>query len=170
MGGHYRLKYKGGAVGNRGCSAGFHAPAARAYHQSQFHPWPQGFSPGGAVHSASKFALRALSEGLRAELATTPIRSTLITPGAVDTGIQHKTTGSDSARMLEIYKNAISPEAVARTIAFAMEQPANVDINEIVVRPTAVLLTSDVIEELRDRSDELGRRERLLQQDTAWDP
>jgi NADP-dependent 3-hydroxy acid dehydrogenase YdfG len=95
------------------------------------------FSPGGAVHSASKFALRALSEGLRAELATTPIRSTLITPGAVDTGIQHKTTGSDSTRMLEIYKNAIPPEAVARAIAFAMEQPANVDINEIVVRPTA---------------------------------
>jgi NADP-dependent 3-hydroxy acid dehydrogenase YdfG len=95
------------------------------------------FSPGGAVHSASKFALRALSEGLRAELASTPIRSSLITPGAVDTGIQYKTTGSDSARMIEIYKNAIPPEAVARAIAFAMEQPANVDVNEIVVRPTA---------------------------------
>jgi NADP-dependent 3-hydroxy acid dehydrogenase YdfG len=61
----------------------------------------------------------------------------LITPGAVDTGIQYKTTGSDSARMIEIYKNAIPPEAVARAIAFAMEQPANVDVNEIVVRPTA---------------------------------
>ncbi|WP_298106270.1 SDR family oxidoreductase [Bradyrhizobium sp.] len=95
------------------------------------------FSPGGAVHSASKFALRALSEGLRAELASTPIRSSLITPGAVDTGIQYKTTGSDSARMLEIYKNAIPAEAVARAITFAMEQPANVDVNEIVIRPTA---------------------------------
>ena len=95
------------------------------------------FSPGGAVHSASKFALRALSEGLRAELASTPIRSTVITPGAVDTGIQYKTTGSDSARMLQIYKNAIPAFAVARAIAFAIEQPANVDVNEIVVRPTA---------------------------------
>ena len=95
------------------------------------------FSPGGAVHSASKFALRALSEGLRAELASTPIRSTVITPGAVDTGIQYKTTGSDSARMLQIYKNAIPAVAVARAIAFAIEQPANVDVNEIVVRPTA---------------------------------
>ena len=85
------------------------------------------FSPGGAVHSASKFALRALSEGLRAELASTPIRSTVITPGAVDTGIQYKTTGSDSARMLQIYKNAIPAAAVARAIAFAIEQPANVD-------------------------------------------
>ncbi|UFW46418.1 MULTISPECIES: SDR family oxidoreductase [Bradyrhizobium] len=94
------------------------------------------FSPGGAVHSASKFALRALSEGMRAELANTPIRSSLITPGAVDTGMQYKTTGSDSARMLAIYKNAIPAEAVARAITFAMEQPANVDVNEIVVRPT----------------------------------
>ncbi|MBW7971680.1 SDR family NAD(P)-dependent oxidoreductase [Bradyrhizobium sp. BR 10289] len=95
------------------------------------------FSPGGAVHSASKFALRALSEGMRAELANTPIRSSLITPGAVDTGMQYKTTGSDSARMLAIYKNAIPAEAVARAITFAMEQPANVDVNEIVIRPTA---------------------------------
>ena len=95
------------------------------------------FSPGGAVHSASKFALRALSEGMRAELANTPIRSSLITPGAVDTGMQYKTTGSDSARMIAIYKNAIPAEAVARAITFAMEQPANVDVNEIVVRPTA---------------------------------
>jgi NADP-dependent 3-hydroxy acid dehydrogenase YdfG len=95
------------------------------------------FSPGGAVHSASKFALRALCEGLRAELASTAIRSSLITPGAVDTGIQYKTTGSDSARMIEIYKSAIPADAVARAIAFAMEQPANVDVNEIVIRPTA---------------------------------
>ncbi len=94
------------------------------------------FSPGGAVHSASKFAIRALTEGLRAELASTPIRVTSVTPGAVDTGIQNKTTGTDSARMLEIYKKAIPASAVARAIAFAIEQPGNVDVNEIVVRPT----------------------------------
>jgi NADP-dependent 3-hydroxy acid dehydrogenase YdfG len=94
------------------------------------------FSPGGAVHSASKYAIRALSEGLRAELAETPIRVTTVTPGAVDTGIQNKTTGTDSARMLEIYKKAIPASAVARAIAFAIEQPDNVDINELVVRPT----------------------------------
>jgi NADP-dependent 3-hydroxy acid dehydrogenase YdfG len=98
------------------------------------------FSPGGAVHSASKFAIRALSEGLRAELASTPIRVTLVAPGAVDTGIQNRTTGTDSARMLEIYKNALPASAVARAIAFAIEQPANVDVNEIVVRPTAQLI------------------------------
>ncbi|PRY07795.1 SDR family oxidoreductase [Paraburkholderia sp. BL25I1N1] len=98
------------------------------------------FSPGGAVHSASKFAIRALSEGLRAEMAGYPIRVTSITPGAVDSGIQNKTTGTDSARILEIYKKAISPTAVARAITFAIEQPVDVDINEIVVRPTAQLL------------------------------
>jgi len=95
------------------------------------------FSPGGAVHSASKFAISALSEGLRAELASTPIRVTMVTPGAVDTGIQNKTTGTDSARMLEIYRKAIPASAVSRAIAFAIEQPAAVDINEIVVRPSA---------------------------------
>jgi len=98
------------------------------------------FSPGGAVHSGSKFAIRAITEGVRAELAETPIRVTSITPGAVDTGIQNKTTGIDSARMLEIYKHAIPADAVSRAIAFAIEQPDNVDINEIVVRPTTQVI------------------------------
>jgi len=95
------------------------------------------FSPGGAVHSGSKFAIRAITEGLRAELASTAIRVTSIIPGAVDKGIQNKTTGTDSARMLEIYKRAIPANAVARAIAFAIEQPADVDVGEIIVRPTA---------------------------------
>lgn len=94
-------------------------------------------SQGSAIHSASKFAVRAFSEGLRAELANTPIRVTLVTPGAVDTGIQNMTTGAERARLLEHYKNAIPANAVARAIAFAIEQPGAVDINEIVVRPTA---------------------------------
>jgi NADP-dependent 3-hydroxy acid dehydrogenase YdfG len=98
------------------------------------------FSPGGAVHSGSKYAIRAISEGLRAEMTGQAIRVTTVTPGAVDSGIQNKTTGTDSARVLEIYKNAIPPSAVAHAIVFAIEQPANVDINEIVVRPTAQVI------------------------------
>jgi NADP-dependent 3-hydroxy acid dehydrogenase YdfG len=98
------------------------------------------FTPGGAVHSASKFAIRAISEGLRAEMAGNGIRVTTVTPGAVDTGIQNKTTGADSARILEIYKNAIPASVVADAIVYAIEQPANVDINEIVVRPTAQVI------------------------------
>jgi NADP-dependent 3-hydroxy acid dehydrogenase YdfG len=98
------------------------------------------FSPGGTVHSGSKFAIRAISEGLRTEMAGQGIRVTMVTPGAVDSGIQNKTTGSDRARILEIYKNAIPPNAVARAIAFAIEQPAAVDVNEIVVRPAAQMI------------------------------
>jgi NADP-dependent 3-hydroxy acid dehydrogenase YdfG len=95
------------------------------------------FSPGGAVHSGSKFAIRAITEGLRVELASKAIRVTSITPGAVDTGIQLRTTGTDSARIQEIYRHAISANSVSKAIAFAIEQPGNVDINEIVIRPTA---------------------------------
>lgn len=95
------------------------------------------FSPGGAVHSASKFAIRAITEGLRVELASGSIRVSSITPGAVNSGIQNKTTGTDRDRIQEIYKNAISTSAVSAAIAFAIEQPENVDINEIVLRPTA---------------------------------
>jgi NADP-dependent 3-hydroxy acid dehydrogenase YdfG len=92
------------------------------------------FSPGGAVHSGSKFAIRAISEGLRSEMAGPPIRVTTVTPGAVNSGIQNKTTSTESARILEIYKNAIAPSAVARAIAFAIAQPGEVDVNEIVIR------------------------------------
>lgn len=92
--------------------------------------------PGGAVHYASKYAVRAFSEGLRAELASSGIRVTTVAPGAVDTGMQDKTTGTDRTRMREIYAHAMSPHIVAETIAFAIEQPAEVSINELVVRPT----------------------------------
>jgi NADP-dependent 3-hydroxy acid dehydrogenase YdfG len=92
---------------------------------------------GGAVHSASKFGVLAFAEGLRAELAPYGIRVTMVLPGAVDTGMQEKTTGTERDRMEEIYRSAISPEAIARAICFAIEQPDDVAINEIVVRPTA---------------------------------
>lgn len=96
------------------------------------------FSPGGAVHSGSKFAIRAISEGLRAELSGQySIRVTTVSPGAVNSGIQNMTTGADRERMLEIYKNAIPPKAVAEVIAFAIQQPHTIDLNELVVRPTA---------------------------------
>jgi NADP-dependent 3-hydroxy acid dehydrogenase YdfG len=54
-------------------------------------------------------------------MANTGVRVTTITPGAVNTGIQNKTTDTDSTRMLDIYKNAISPSAVASAIRFAIE-------------------------------------------------
>lgn len=97
------------------------------------------FAPGGAIHSGSKFAILAIAEGLRVEVGGS-IRVTTISPGAVNSGIQDKTTGADSARIQEIYKNAIQPDAVARAIVFAIEQPDDVDVNEIVLRPTAQVI------------------------------
>ena len=94
-------------------------------------------SPGGAVHSASKFGVNAFSEGLRVELAQHAIRVTVINPGAVDTGLQEKSAGADRERLREIYSHAMSPETVARAAAFAIELPAAVAVNELVIRPTA---------------------------------
>jgi NADP-dependent 3-hydroxy acid dehydrogenase YdfG len=94
------------------------------------------FSPGGTVYSGTKFAVRAITEGLRHEVGGS-IRTTTIEPGAVDSelkfGSSHQQT-SDS--VVDFYKQAIPAASVARAIAFAIEQPADVDINEIVLRPT----------------------------------
>jgi len=95
------------------------------------------FAPIGTVYSATKFAVRALSEGLRAE-APDGVRTTIISPGAVKTGLKGHTSDPASATVVrEFYEaNEIPPEAVARAIAYALEQPPEVDVNEIVLRPT----------------------------------
>ncbi|RLK31634.1 SDR family oxidoreductase [Cupriavidus plantarum] len=95
------------------------------------------FSPGGTVYSGTKFAVRAISEGLRHEVGAS-IRTTTIEPGAVDSELQHGSSHEESAKFVkDFYKLAIPSSAVARAIAYAIEQPADVDINEIVLRPTA---------------------------------
>ncbi|MAM87878.1 MAG: oxidoreductase [unclassified Hahellaceae] len=92
---------------------------------------------GAAVYCATKYAVRALSEGLRME-AGDEIRSTNISPGAVATELTSTITDPKAARAAdEMYKVAIDPDAVARAIVFAIEQPHDVDINEIILRPTA---------------------------------
>lgn len=95
-------------------------------------------SPGGTVYSATKFAVRAISEGLRHEVGGT-IRTTIISPGAVTTELPAGSSDESSAKAVAAwYKaQAIAPESIARAIAYAIEQPADVDVNEIVVRPTA---------------------------------
>jgi len=62
---------------------------------------------------------------------------TCIAPGYVESDLKYGTTGVAKTIMMEIYKAAIAPSSVARAIAYAIEQPADVDINEIVLRPTA---------------------------------
>lgn len=91
-----------------------------------------------AVYAASKFAVRALCEGLRQE-AGDALRVTTVSPGAIATDFAE--ASSNTRVRAEITKMrddlAIPPDAIARAIAFAIEQPADVDVNEIVVRPTA---------------------------------
>jgi NADP-dependent 3-hydroxy acid dehydrogenase YdfG len=96
------------------------------------------FAPGGTVYSATKFAVRAVTEGLRLELKADNIRTTMISPGAVATELGE--SGSDEVakeNLREFYKIAIPSDSIARAIAYAIEQPAEVEIDEIVIRPTA---------------------------------
>jgi NADP-dependent 3-hydroxy acid dehydrogenase YdfG len=92
---------------------------------------------GGAVYSATKHAVRALSEGLRQEVKPYNIRTTVISPGAVATELPNSITEPDIAEtMRKVYQLAIPAESFARAVAFAMSQPDDVDVNEILFRPT----------------------------------
>lgn len=93
-------------------------------------------SPGGAVYSGTKFAVRAISEGLRQEVGGA-IRTTVIDPGLIDTELKLGSSHPGSAALIgEVYKMAIAPSSVANAIAYAISQPADVDVNEIILRPT----------------------------------
>lgn len=94
-------------------------------------------SPSGAVYSGTKFAVRAISEGLRQE-AGDKIRVTIISPGAVESELAETITNSRvKERILEYRKMAMPADAIAAAVAYAIGQPANVDVNEILIRPTA---------------------------------
>jgi NADP-dependent 3-hydroxy acid dehydrogenase YdfG len=96
------------------------------------------FAPGGTVYSATKFAVRAVTEGLRIELKADNIRSTMISPGAVATELPESSSEEDTRRKLrDLYKMAIPADSIARAVVYAIEQPAEVEIDEIVIRPTA---------------------------------
>ncbi|KAA8729415.1 SDR family oxidoreductase [Ewingella americana] len=94
--------------------------------------------PNGTVYSASKFAVRALSEGLRQEVKPWNIRTTILSPGAVDTELPASITEADVAKGMQGFyqSTAISADSFARAIIFAIEQPEDMDVNEIVFRPT----------------------------------
>ena len=96
------------------------------------------FAPGGTVYCATKSAGRALTEGLRMELHSHNIRCTMISPGAVATELPESSSEETTRTNLrEFYKMAIPASSIARAISYAIEQPANVEIDEVVVRPTA---------------------------------
>ena len=98
------------------------------------------FAPGGTVYCAAKAAVRTLTEGLRMELHSENIRCTIISPGAVATELPESSSDEATRNNLrEFYKTtkAIPADSIARAIAYAIEQPADVEIDEIVIRPTA---------------------------------
>jgi NADP-dependent 3-hydroxy acid dehydrogenase YdfG len=94
--------------------------------------------PGSSVYAATKHAVRALSEGLRQEVKPYNIRTTVISPGAVATELPNTITDAAvGARIKNFYADmAIPADSFARCVAFAMNQPEDVDINEILFRPT----------------------------------
>jgi len=95
--------------------------------------------PASAVYAATKTAVRVISEGLRQEVKPYNIRTTIISPGAIATELPASITEPDVAKGIAAYYDqfAIPAESFARMVAFAMEQPEDVDVNEILFRPTA---------------------------------
>jgi NADP-dependent 3-hydroxy acid dehydrogenase YdfG len=92
--------------------------------------------PTGAVYCATKAAVNFITEGLRQE--NNYVRTTIISPGVTESELAHTITHDATAKFIDEYrKNSIPADAIARAIAFAIEQPEGVDVNEIVVRPTA---------------------------------
>jgi NADP-dependent 3-hydroxy acid dehydrogenase YdfG len=94
--------------------------------------------PTSTIYSATKHAVRVVSEGLRQEMGNT-IRVTIIAPGATESELPNTISDSEMKKtVIEQFRIDLIPaEAIARAIAYAVEQPADVDVNEIVVRPTA---------------------------------
>ncbi len=95
--------------------------------------------PAGAVYCGTKFAVHAISEGMRQELASKNIRVTIIAPGLVATEIQtHIPDAAIRERVLTRMREQppLRPEDIAAAIIYAMESPPNVSVNEVMVRPT----------------------------------
>lgn len=94
-------------------------------------------SPTASVYCATKYAVRAITEGLRQETDSN-IQVTLVSPGVTESELAETITNEEAKELMKTYRrNALPASAIARAIAYAIEQPAGVDVNELVVRPTA---------------------------------
>lgn len=94
--------------------------------------------PGSAVYAATKTAVRVVSEGLRQEVKPYNIRTTVISPGALATELATSITEPDIAETVGKFmaEVALPADAFARVVVFAISQPADMDVNEILFRPT----------------------------------
>lgn len=94
-------------------------------------------SPTAAVYCATKYAVRAITEGLRQEVGG-DIRVTLVSPGVTESELAESISDEGARAAMDDFRRIAMPaEAIARAIAYAIEQPADVDVSELVVRPTA---------------------------------
>ena len=95
--------------------------------------------PSQSVYSGTKYAVRAISDGLRQEVAEENLRVTVISPGFTRTNFAERVTNAEVKAQLAASRDkfAMAPDAVARAVAFAIEQPPEVDVGEIIVRSTA---------------------------------
>lgn len=95
--------------------------------------------PTGAVYSGTKYAVRAIMEGLRKEESSTAnIRSTIVSPGLTETELaDHISTTEIRDTINQMKRVAFSPDSIARAIAYAINEPDDTSVSEIIVRPTA---------------------------------
>lgn len=94
-------------------------------------------TPTAAVYCATKYAVRAISEGLRQEVGA-DIRVTLVSPGVTESELAESISDAEAREFMKEYRRITIPAtAIAQSILYAINQPAEVDVNEIVVRPTA---------------------------------
>ena len=93
-------------------------------------------SPTAAVYCATKHAVRVISDGLRQE--NRALRVTCIHPGVVESELADTITDPGTAALMDTYRAvALKPDAIGRAVLYAIGQPDDVDVNEIVIRPTA---------------------------------
>ena len=91
--------------------------------------------PTAAVYCGTKFAVRAISNGLRME--SKKVRVTIVSPGVVESELAHTTTDPATREWLEDFRKvALKPEAIANAIAYAIAQPDDVNVDELIVQPT----------------------------------
>ncbi|MEB7463083.1 SDR family oxidoreductase [Staphylococcus succinus] len=96
--------------------------------------------PGSAVYSGTKYAVRAITEGLRQEEAAvgSNIRTTTLSPGAIDTELTDHISDKEMKQGIdEVYKDAIKPDAIARAINYAINEPEESSVNEFIIRPSS---------------------------------
>lgn len=104
--------------------------------------------PGGGVYCSTKFAIRAITQGLRQELLGTAIRVNLVNPGATDTEFSQVRFKGDQDRANAVYQGMepLSADDIVASILFCMQQPAHVNIDEILVMPLAQTIGGPIID------------------------